>query len=74
MTTALAHPPPGDRIRVTVAVPVTPQTTLEHHGWSTLRPDHPARHGQDTAAFVRMIGLWWGDLLSSLRAHAARHR
>jgi uncharacterized protein YndB with AHSA1/START domain len=46
--------------------------TLTHSGWSGLRPDHPARHGLDAAPFVRMIGLWWGELLSSLREHVAR--
>jgi uncharacterized protein YndB with AHSA1/START domain len=46
--------------------------TLTHRGWSAIRPDHPARHGLEIAAFVRMIGLWWGDLMSSLRAHVAR--
>jgi hypothetical protein len=36
-------------------------------GWSAIRPDHPARHGLDDAAFSRMIGLWWGDLMTGLR-------
>jgi uncharacterized protein YndB with AHSA1/START domain len=44
--------------------------TLTHSGWSTLRPDHPARHGQDVAAFTRMMGLWWGEQLGSLRRRA----
>jgi uncharacterized protein YndB with AHSA1/START domain len=49
--------------------------TLTHRGWSRIRPDHPARHGLETAAFVRMLGLFWGDLLTSLREHAgARQR
>jgi uncharacterized protein YndB with AHSA1/START domain len=42
---------------------------VEHRGWSALPDDHPARHGLTGAAFARMIGLWWGDLLSSLREH-----
>jgi hypothetical protein len=41
--------------------------TVTHRGWSALRDDHPARHGQVGAAFARMIGLWWGEQLSSLR-------
>lgn len=43
--------------------------TITHRGWSKIRPDHPARHGLDVAAFVRMMGLWWGELLTSLREH-----
>jgi hypothetical protein len=34
-----------------------------------LRPDHPARHGREGAEFYRMIGLWWGEQMSSLREH-----
>lgn len=48
------------------------RVTVVHRGWAALRVDHPARHGQDAAAFIRMIGLWWGDLLSALRERAAR--
>jgi uncharacterized protein YndB with AHSA1/START domain len=46
--------------------------TLEHRGWSALPADHPARHGQQGAAFSRMIGMWWGELLTSFRLHATR--
>lgn len=45
--------------------------TVTHRGWSSLRPDHPARHGQDVRPFLRMMGLWWGDLMTSLRELAA---
>jgi uncharacterized protein YndB with AHSA1/START domain len=45
--------------------------TVTHRGWSEIRPDHPARHGLEAAAFLRMLGLWWGDLMSSLRQTAA---
>ena len=48
--------------------------TVRHRGWSALRDDHPVRHGLAGAGFSRMIGLWWGDLLSSLREHAAAPR
>jgi len=41
--------------------------TVWHRGWSTIRPDHPARHNLDAIPFIRMNGLWWGDLLSAFR-------
>lgn len=43
--------------------------TVRHRGWSALPDDHPARHGKVGADFARMIGLWWGGLLTSLREH-----
>lgn len=43
------------------------RVTLTHRGWAAIRPDHPVRHGQATEAFIRMMGLWWGDLMSTLR-------
>lgn len=46
--------------------------TLRHHGWSALRPDHPARHGNLGRDFDRMIGQWWGGLMTALREHVAR--
>ena len=45
--------------------------TVRHSGWSALPGDHPARHGLTGAAFSRMIGLWWGVLMTSLREHVA---
>ena len=45
--------------------------TVVHRGWAAIRPDHPARHGQDVPAFLRMMGLWWGDQLSLLRILAS---
>lgn len=45
--------------------------TVRHHGWSSLRDGHPARHGLRGADFSRMIGLWWGDLMTALREHVA---
>jgi uncharacterized protein YndB with AHSA1/START domain len=45
--------------------------TVRHSGWSVLPEDHPARHGLVGPAFSRMIGLWWGDLMSALREHVA---
>jgi uncharacterized protein YndB with AHSA1/START domain len=44
--------------------------TVTHRGWSRIRPDHPARHGLAVDAFIRSMGLWWGDLMTSLREHA----
>jgi uncharacterized protein YndB with AHSA1/START domain len=44
--------------------------TVTHRGWSRLRPDHPARHGMEAAAFLRATGMWWADLMTSLREHA----
>ena len=44
---------------------------VTHRGWSSLRADHPARHGLEGRDFSRMIGLWWGEQLSALRIHAA---
>jgi uncharacterized protein YndB with AHSA1/START domain len=45
--------------------------TVTHRGWSRIRSDHPARHGLEVAAFIRSTGLWWGELMSSLRERAA---
>ena len=47
--------------------------SVEHRGWAGIRADHPVRHGEATAAFVRSMGMWWGDLLTSLRRAAAGH-
>lgn len=44
---------------------------VEHRGWSAIRDDHPVRHGLTGAAFSRANGLWWGELMSSLREHVA---
>lgn len=52
------------------AMGVTTMVTVVHRGWSSVRADHPARHGLDVAGFQRMLGLWWGDQLRALR-HAA---
>jgi uncharacterized protein YndB with AHSA1/START domain len=56
--------PEGDGTRV----------SLEHRGWDRLRPDHPARGGLEGGAFVTLVGLYWGDLLTAARAHAERAR
>jgi len=43
------------------------RVTVQHRGWGAIRADHPARHGLQGADFSRMIGLWWGDLMTALR-------
>ena len=43
--------------------------TVTHSGWSALRLDHPARHGEEAGVFLRRLGLWWGDQMTSLRLH-----
>jgi uncharacterized protein YndB with AHSA1/START domain len=50
------------------------QVTVKHRGWSRIRADHPARHGHDVPAFIRMMGLWWGELMTSLRQYVDRER
>jgi uncharacterized protein YndB with AHSA1/START domain len=54
-----------------VAAPGGTEVSVEHRGWSALRPDHPARHGMEPGPFVAMIGMFWGDLLTSLRERVA---
>lgn len=44
--------------------------TVRHRGWSQIRPDHPARHNLPVQEFIRMMGMWWADLATSLREHA----
>ncbi|HXN41519.1 MAG TPA: SRPBCC domain-containing protein [Myxococcaceae bacterium] len=41
--------------------------TLQHRGFSVLPTNHPARHGLVGAEFSRMLGMWWGELMTSLR-------
>jgi uncharacterized protein YndB with AHSA1/START domain len=61
---------PKDVTEVEVSFEPTASGTrvvLEHRGWEKLPLDHPVRHGLDGSAFTSMIGLWWGDLLTSYR-------
>jgi uncharacterized protein YndB with AHSA1/START domain len=65
---------PGEKTEVEVVFQPSGAGTLvtvTHRGWSAIRPDHPARHGQDVAGFLRMLGMWWGDLMTSLRERAS---
>ena len=49
------------------------RVTLEHRGWDRVPLEHASRHGYGSSdAFTSMIGLWWGDLLASLRVHAGQ--
>jgi len=48
--------------------------TVQHRGWSALRQDHPVRHGKASAEFLRMMGMWWGELMTSLREHIGERR
>ena len=49
------------------------RVTLEHRGWDRVPEGHASRHGYGASnAFTSMIGLWWGDLLTSLRAHSGK--
>jgi len=46
--------------------------TVQHRGWSALPADHPVRHGLYGPEFSRMIGMWWSELMTSLREHVTR--
>ncbi|MCW5636773.1 MAG: SRPBCC domain-containing protein, partial [Rubrivivax sp.] len=53
------------------AAAVGTQVSVVHRGWESLPADHPVRHGQPVTEFLRSMGLWWGEQLSSLRRLAA---
>ena len=64
---------PAERTWVEVVFEASASGTLVtviHRGWAKIRADHPVRHGLDVGAFLRMMGLFWGDLVTSLRHHA----
>ena len=66
---------PGEVTYVEVAcraVASGTEVALVHRGFAALRPDHPVRHGQDVVAFIRTLGLWWGQLLASYRDRVPR--
>jgi len=68
---------PLEKTEVEVTFAPSPSGTLvtvKHRGWSRIRPDHPARHGLEVPAFIRMMGLWWGELMTSMREHVAGGR
>jgi uncharacterized protein YndB with AHSA1/START domain len=45
--------------------------TVHHRGWSHLRADHPVRHGEAGAQFIRRTAIWWGDQLTAFRERIA---
>jgi uncharacterized protein YndB with AHSA1/START domain len=68
---------PGEKTSVEVTFAESASGTLvtvRHQGWSSLPEDHPVRHGLVGPAFSRMIGLWWGQLMTSLREHVETRR
>jgi hypothetical protein len=69
----LANFGPGERTEVDVrfeAVGDATQVTVTHRAWDGIRGDHPARHGEAPAQFLRSLGLWWGDQLRVFRLRA----
>ena len=44
------------------------RVSVEHRGWSALRADHPARHGNHGRDFEYMKASLWAENLGSLRA------
>ena len=61
---------PGEQTEVEVGFsPVKSGTlvTVTHRGLTTLPIGHPARHGLPDDQFIRMIGLWWGELMAAMR-------
>ena len=66
---------PSEKTEVEVLFAPSPSgtmVTVRHGGWSHIRPDHPARHGLDVSPFIANLGMWWADLMTALRRHAAR--
>lgn len=47
------------------------RVTLVHSGWAAIRPDHPARHGKASAAFLAELGMWWSSLVRNFAERAA---
>ncbi len=76
-TWRIANFAPGESTEVEVLFTPTASGTLvalEHRGWSSLRPDHPAFHGQGAIAASAARGMWWGKLLGSLGARLSAQR
>jgi uncharacterized protein YndB with AHSA1/START domain len=65
---------PGEKTVVEVTFTPTESgktsVALVHHGFASLPPDHPVRHGEPVEKFVGRLGHWWGSLLTGLRVHA----
>lgn len=65
---------PGESTEVEIlfeGVATGTRVTVRHSGWAGLREDHPVRHGAGSADFIRQKGLWWGELMTSLRERVA---
>lgn len=68
---------PEETTEVEVTFQPTPsgtRVTVTHRGWNRIRPDHPARHGEDAERFLRVMGIWWGELFRGFREFAAGRR
>lgn len=68
---------PDEKTEVEVRFEPSPSgtsVTVCHRGFAALPKDHPVRHGAEASAFTRSMGMWWADLLSSLREHALAKR
>jgi len=63
---------PGESTEVEVrfeAVGENTRVTIENRGWERFPDDHPVRHGLDEPAFSNVMGVWWADLLVSIKNH-----
>ena len=49
------------------------RVSVEHRGWNSLRPDHPARHGKHGRDYEYMKAGLWADNLTGFRQYIARH-
>jgi uncharacterized protein YndB with AHSA1/START domain len=62
-------------VEVTFAPTATgTRVTVTHRGWAAIRPDHPARHSMPLDQFIRNLGTWWGDQMTSMRLLVEQHR
>lgn len=43
------------------------RVAVRHYGWDALPADHPVRHDQEGADFVRFQSQWWASLLTALQ-------
>ena len=48
------------------------EVVLVHRGWSSIRADHPARHGLSDRAFATERAMWWASLTRGFRQLAER--
>jgi uncharacterized protein YndB with AHSA1/START domain len=50
------------------------RVTLEHLGWESIPLENLSGNGWSGQTLASMIGVRWGDILTSLRAHASTRR